>query len=190
MFRKCIILSFFLTVSVTLARQRDQMELGRLQAGAIVSFVRTEEGQWGIEISGSNILQMTQQKPAQIEIFRGQENVQQLASGYQSVQKLGDAVLAKAKIAGDSDAAFAVEDLWKVSDTELLLSRNVSVISTEPDAGFYSEIRFSTTPSVKWEDVNCLIPGLLYGQYGGRFNYSAKRFKRRRPGIRRERLRE
>ncbi|MEJ2648148.1 MAG: hypothetical protein P8016_07040, partial [Sedimentisphaerales bacterium] len=137
--------------------------------------VRTND-EWGIEITGGNSLGMAQQKPAQIELFAGAENVSQLASGYQSVQKEGDSILAKASLAGDGAAAFEVEDLWKVSGNVLSLSRNVSVTGTEPNAGFYSAIRLSTAPAIKWEDVNCLIPGLLYGKYGGRFNYSAKRF--------------
>jgi hypothetical protein len=159
-----------------LTQQIDRIDLGRLQTGAAISFVRADGGDWGIEISGGFALGMMQQKTAQIEVYRGQENVQQLSAGYQSVQKEGDAFLAKAKVAGEGPAAFEVEDLWNVSGDVLSLHRNVKVTGTEPNAGFYSAIRLSTTPTVKWEDVNCLIPGLLYGKYGGRFNYSARRF--------------
>jgi hypothetical protein len=176
MLGKWIILGLCLTVSSAFSQQSDRMELGRLQSGGTVSFVRTEGGQWGIEISGGNTLKMIQQKPAQIELYRGQENLRQLANGYQSVEKQAQAVLATAKIAGEGAASFVVEDLWNVSDAELSLYRNVKVTGTEPNAGFYSSIRLSTTSSIKWEDVNCLIPGLLYGQFGGRFNYSSKRF--------------
>jgi hypothetical protein len=176
MFRKCLTISFCLTVSAVFAQQGDRLELGRLQTGSAVSFVQADDGEWGIEISGGNSLGMAQQKPAQIEVFAGSESVSQLAAGYQSVQKEGDAFLATATVTGEGAAAFAVEDLWKVSGNVLSLSRNVSVTGTEPNAGFYSAIRLSTMPSVKWEDVNCLIPGLLYGQYGGRFSYSAKSF--------------
>ena len=176
MFIKCIIISFCLTVSAVFAQQGDRVELGRLQTGAAVSFVQADDDEWGIEITGGNSLGMAQQKPAQIELFAGAENVSHLASGYQSVQKEGDSILAKAILTGDGAAAFEVEDLWKVSGNVLSLSRNVSVTGTEPNAGFYSAIRLSTAPAIKWEDVNCLIPGLLYGKYGGRFNYSAKRF--------------
>ena len=176
MFRKCIILGFCLAISATFAQQSDQVDLGQLQNGATVSFVRIGSGDWGIEISGGNTLKMIQQKPAQIEIFRGQENVQQLSAGYQFLKKEADVILATAKVGGEDTTTFVVEDLWKVSDNLLSLNRNVSVTVTESNAGFYSAIRLLTAPTVKWEDVNCLIPGLLYGQYGGRFDYSAKRF--------------
>ena len=176
MLGKRVILGLCLIVSAAFAQQGDRVDLGRLQTGATVSFARTEEDEWSIEISGGDVPRFTQRKPAQIEVYRGQENVQQLATGYQSVKKEADAILATAMLAGEGTATFVVEDLWKVSGDVLSLHRNVKVTGTEPNAGFYSAIRLSTAPSVKWEDVNCLIPGLLYGQYGGRFNYSTKRF--------------
>ncbi len=177
--------AFGIIVSSAFAQQSDRMDLGRLQTGSTVSFVRTDADQWGIEISGGNTLKISQQKPAQIELYRGMENVQQLAAGYQSVKKQADAVLATAKVTSEGAAAFVVEDLWKVSKDELSLHRNVIVIGSETDAGFYSAIRLSTTPSVKWEDVNCLVPGLLYANpsyTGGRSptstsNYRAKRIE-------------
>jgi hypothetical protein len=53
--------------------------LGRLANGAV--FIRAGSGDWGIEISGGTAVRLTQQKPAQIEVFRGDENVRQLAAG-------------------------------------------------------------------------------------------------------------
>jgi len=152
------------------------VELGRLQTGATVSFVLAAEGGWGIEVSGSTAVRWMQPRPAQIEVFAGGQAVRQLAAGYQSLKKEGHAILATAKVAGGGQAAFVVEDLWTVSNAVLSLSRNVRVTVAEPNAGFYSAIRLSTAPTVKWEDVNCLIPGLLYGKYGGRLNTSAGRF--------------
>jgi hypothetical protein len=155
----------------------NRIELGRLGNGAVVAFIRAGSGDWGIEISGGSTPIITQQKPAQIEVYRSQENVQQLAAGCQSVQKEGDAVVAKAKLAGEGKAAFEVEDRWKISGAMLSLSRKVSVTGAEDNAGFYSAIRLTTAPTVKWEDVKCFIPGLLYNEpHGGRLNYAAKRF--------------
>ena len=184
MLGKWIILGLCLAISVTFAQQGDQVYLGQMQNGAKVSFVRTDSGDWGIDISGDTVVSMSQEKPAQIEVYRGQENVQQFAVGYQSVEKEGDSVLGKVRVGGEGEVSFAFEDLWKVSDNVLLLSRNVIVTGSEPNAGFYSAIRFSTASAVKWEDVNCLVPGLLYGNSsyaGGRSptsisNYRAKRF--------------
>ena len=51
-FRKCVIFTLCLTVSAAFAQQDDRIELGRLQTGASVSFVRAGSGDWGIEISG------------------------------------------------------------------------------------------------------------------------------------------
>lgn len=141
----------------------DRVELGRLTNGATVAFVRAGSGDWGIEISGGTAVRLMQPTPAQIEVFTGGERVRQLAAGYQAVKNENDAVVATAKMAGEGRAAFAVEDMWTVSDAVLSLKRNVSVTAAEPNAGFYSAIRLSTSPAVRWEDVNCFVPGLLYG---------------------------
>ncbi len=162
----------------------SRIVLGQLANSATVAFVRVGVGAWGIEISGGTAPRFTQQQPAQIEVFAGGENARQLGAGYQSVQKQGDAVVATAKVAGDGPAAFAVEDRWTVSDAVLSLSRKVSVTAAEPNAGFYSAIRLTTAPTVKWEDVNCLVPGLIYGNSarggrGGALAAGARRYSLR-----------
>ncbi len=142
----------------------SRIVLGRPADGAAVTFVRAGSGDWGIEISGAAAARFLQPRPAQIEVYRGGENASQLAAGYQSVQKDGDAVVARAKVAGQGKAAFAVEDRWKVAGSVLSLSRKVSVTSAEDNAGFYSAIRLVTEPTVAWTDADYLVPGLLYGE--------------------------
>ena len=162
----------------------NRIELGPLGTGAAVAFVRADSGEWGMEISGSTAPRLTQPKPAQIEVYVGADNVRRLAAGYQSVRKDADTVVANAKVGSEGPASFAVEDRWKTVGAVLSLSRTVSVIDAEDGAGFFSAIRFSTAPTVRWEDVNCLAPGLLYGDAshaGGNVptsmaNYRAKRF--------------
>ncbi|MGD0210365.1 MAG: hypothetical protein ABSC14_05235, partial [Desulfomonilia bacterium] len=162
----------------------NRIELGRLTNGAAVSFVKENSGDWGIEISGGAAPRLTQPEPAQIEVFRGGENVSDLAAGYQSVQKEAGAVIAKAKVAGGGAAAFAVEDRWTVSGAVLSLSRKVGVTAAEDNAGFFSAIRLLTAPTVQWEDADYFAPDVLYGDPshdgdrspGGTLNYRARRF--------------
>jgi hypothetical protein len=161
----------------------NRVELGRLANGAVVTFDRAGSGDWGIEISGVAAPRLTQQKPAQIEVFRGDGNVVQLAVGYQSVHKESDGVLALAKAGEGGKAEFAFEDRWKISGAVLSLSRRVTVTGTEDNAGFCSAIRLVTKPTITWPDVDYLAPGLLYGEPhtsasapGGTWNYRAKRF--------------
>jgi len=160
----------------------NSIVLGRLANGAAVAFVRTGSGGWGIEISGAALPRLMQPKPAQIEVYQAEENVRQLAAGYQSVQKEADAVVASAKVTGGGGAAFAVEDRWKISGAVLSLSRKVSVTGAENNAGFYSAIRLVTEPKLGWTDADYLAPGLLYGEPhtsagapGGSLYYRAKR---------------
>ena len=178
------LLVWLLASFVAWPQEPARLELGRLANGAAVTFTRAGSGDWGIEISGGTGPGMTQPKPAQIEVYRGQTNVQALAAGYQAVKKDADTVVATAKLAGDGQAAFTVEDRWKVSGPTLSLSRRVSVTTAEDKAGFYSAIRLVTAPAVKWEDANCLIPGMLYddpshaggSSPAGVAGYQAKRF--------------
>jgi len=173
-------LLWLLAVPLASAQQANatagiRVEVGHLANGATVAFVSADHGEFGIEISGGTAPTMTQPKPAQIEVFRGDDNVSDLAAGYQSVQKEADAVVAKATVSGGGDVAFAVEDCWTISGNVLSLHRNVKVTGTETNAGFYSAIRLVTTPAVKWDDVTCLVPGLLYGEtHGGVLNSSSK----------------
>jgi len=171
------------TMALPVQAATDRLELGNLSGGSSVVFSRSGED-WGIEVSGGSAPAMSQTKPAQIEVYRGQTNTALLATGYQSVQKEGDTVVATAKLAGQGQAAFNIEDRWKISGATLSLSRRVSVTTAEENAGFLSAIRFVTAPSVKWDDVNCLIPGMLYddpshaggNSPAGAVSYRAKHF--------------
>ena len=174
-----------LVLASALPGQQNQtpgIALGQLANGATVIFAGQASGEWGIEISGGATPRIMQPKPAQIEVYRGGESVSQLVAGYQSVQKEAGGIVARAKVAGGGEAAFAVEDHWRITETILSLNRKVSVTGAESNAGFYSAIRFSTAPTVAWTDVDYLVPGLLYGEPhtretapGGAVNLRAKR---------------
>lgn len=164
----------------------NRMVLGQLADGAVVAFVRSGSSDWGLEISGASVPRITQPQPAQFEIYRGGENVQQLTVGYQQVLKVVGAVVASAKVKGEGPAEFAVEDRWTVAGNVLSLSRKVSVMGAEEGAGFYSAIRLMTDPGISWSDADYLAPGLLYGAPhtrptapGGSLSYDAKRFSMR-----------
>ena len=165
--------------------QSNRLVLGQMKNGDNISFVRSGAGDWGIEVSGHPAPWMRQQKPAQIEIFRGEEDISDLASGYQSVQKEDGGIVAKATVAEEGGAAFAFLDRWKIAGDVVTLSRKVTVTRGEENAGFYSAIRLSTAPTVSWSDLDYLAPGVLYGDPfhvadsspGGSLNYRAKRFE-------------
>jgi hypothetical protein len=183
MFIKNIIIASFITISTVLAQNESRVELGKMQTGASVSFIRSAESNWGIEITAGSSQYLTQSKPAQIEVFRSENNISHIASGYQSVKKKANVVVAYAEILLGGETFFDVEDRWSISGAQLTLNRNVKVTGTIDSAGFYSAINLLTEPAVKWEEVKYLIPGLLYGEphtranaLGGSMNYNAKRF--------------
>jgi hypothetical protein len=183
MFQKCVLFGLGFAVSAAFAQPSGRLDLGILSNGATVSFVREAGGEWGIEISGGQAPPFAQPKPAQIEVFRGGETAVLLAAGYRSVRKEADTVVAEAEVTGAGRAVFSVEDSWSVSGAVLSLGRKTTVTAAEDGAGFSSAIRFSSAPSVGWDEVHCLIPGLHYfaphtrdGAPGGRLHDQAKCF--------------
>ena len=162
-----------------------RIPLGLLTNGAEVTFVRSGSGAWGIEISGDAVQPVSQEKPAQIEVYRSNENVQDFSAGYQSVRKESSAILARSTVSGGGDAVFTVEDRWTIAGNVVLLDRKVRVTGGEAKAGFSSAIRLSTASTVTWPDANYFAPGLLYGDPtydgdsspGGELNYRAKHFE-------------
>lgn len=182
----------FLTVSLSFALQKQssalpasRILLGQMTNGARVSFVRSASGTWGIEVSENAAPWMMQEKLAQIEIFRSEGDVSDVAAGYESVQREAGGVAAKARVAGESGARFLFTDRWKIANDVLILSRTVTVTRGEENAGFYSAIRFLTAPAVSWSDLDYLAPGVLYGDPshvgdsapGGTLNDRARRFE-------------
>ena len=63
--------------------------------------------------------------------------------------------------------SFAFVDVWRINGASLLLSRNVVVKGSDPNAGFFSAVRLATAPTVKWEDATYFVPGLFYGENRG-----------------------
>jgi hypothetical protein len=165
-------------------QNRHRADLGNLQTGTTVSFIRNNVDEWGIIIINYSDTLLTQQHPVQIEIFRSQENVHQLAAGYKSVKKKKNSVIARAKLVSGSGAEFDIEDQWNISGNVLSLIRKVTVKGTEDSTGFYSAIKFSTPSAFKWDDADYFAPDVLYGDPtydgetspGGTLAYKAKCF--------------
>jgi hypothetical protein len=184
MFSKYAIFGLCLTLLSACGQQGHRVDLGNLQTGATVLFVRADGGEWGINILNGTDMLLMQQKPAQIEVFKGKENVLKLAAGYKSVKKETNTVIARVKVATEGEVEFNIEDRWNISGDVLSLKRKVTVTGTEDSAGFYSAIRLSTPPSVKWEDADYFAPDVLYGDPtfdgetspGGTLAYKAKCF--------------
>jgi len=177
-------LVWLLAASAAFGQQgTDRVELGRFAGGAIVSFVHAAEGGWGIEIAGGVAPRLVQPKPARLEVFRTEGDTRQLAAGYKTVQRRESGVDALADIPCGNDVVFRVQDRWTLSGTVVSVDRKVNVTGSA-EGGFTSSVMLTVDPSVAWSDVNCLAPGLLYGDPtydgarspGGTQNHAARRF--------------
>jgi len=181
MFSRWVALALCLTVSVAFAQKNDRIELGKFKTGAMVSFVRTAGGEWGIEISGAP--RIIQQKPARLEIFQKEGGIRKLEAGYKMVQQENSGIIARAEVAYGDSVVFRVEDHWSMDGATVSVNRKVEVVGSAP-GGFNSSITLAVDSSISWPDVNCLTPGALYGDPtndgdrspGGTLNYAARRF--------------
>jgi hypothetical protein len=132
MFGKIVIFGLCLAGSAVLAQQGDRVDLGILQTGAMVSFVRTAEGEWGIEISGAAAPMMRQQKPVQIQVLRPEEDIYELAAGYRTVQQSASDIEACAEITTGENVIFRVQDRWCRNGAVVSMRRRVQVVGNAP----------------------------------------------------------
>jgi hypothetical protein len=184
MFCKFTVFGICMTLLSACSQQGSRVDLGNLKSGATVIFIKDSGGQWGIEITEGTTPKLMQQKPAQIEVYKDKDNMVQLASGYKSVKKELDTIIARVKLSTKGGAKFTIEDHWNISGDVLSLKRKVIVTGTEDSTGFLSAIRLSTPASVKWEDADYFAPDVLYGDPtydgdtspGGTLAYKAKCF--------------
>ena len=183
MFPKAVILLLFLTISSVFAQQGDRIQLGNLQTGTIVSFVRSPGGEWGIEISGGVVPNLIQKKPARLEIFLSEKKILELNAGYNTIQKSDSGIDADAEIEYGEKVVFNIHDVWSMKGAVLSVHREVEVTGDAP-GGFNSSVVFIVDSSVHWNDINCMAPGALYGDPtydgdrspGGTLNNAAHRF--------------
>jgi len=183
MFCKCVILGLYLTLSVACTQQSKQVNLGVLKTGAKVSFVRSAEGVWGIEIAGSAAPRILQTKPARLEIFQTEFDIRELATGYKTIQKSDSVIEALAEISYGDNVVFHVRDYWSLNGEVISVQRKVEVAGNA-QGGFNSSVVLTVDNSVGWIDVNYLAPGALYGDPtfdgerspGGKLNYDSRRF--------------
>ncbi len=178
---RCVLAGIGLAGPALLAQPVARVDLGRLPTGATVSFIRTG-GEWGIQIAGGPAPRVFQPKPARLEIFRAEDDIRQIAAGYNSVRRTADGVEARVEIPYGAGAAFHVADQWSLRGSVVSLRREVGVKGNAA-GGFYSYVVFTVDPAVGWPDINYLAPGAMYGDpsyngersAGGTLNYAARR---------------
>jgi hypothetical protein len=185
MLQKYVLLGLYLGGS-SFAQPGNRVNLGRLQTGATVSFVRSTADGWGMEIAGAAAPRIRQPKPAKLEVLRSGDDIRQLAAGYRTAIMTAAGVEGRADIAYTEGVVFHVNDQWSMSGSTVSVRRKVEVTGNTP-GGFDSSVEFTVDPSVGWADVNYMAPGTLYGDPtydgagspGGTANYAAHRFMMR-----------
>ena len=106
MFGRWLILGLCLSVSTAFAQQNNRVKLGRMQTGAIVTFIRSSGGEWGIEITGGEAPRIMQPKPCILQVFQAEDDIRELASGYNIVKQTTSGVDARTEIAYGENVVF------------------------------------------------------------------------------------
>ena len=177
----CLLLAAGWPAPAAIGQQGTRLNVGRLETGAMATFTRDAGGEWGIEIAGGPAPRVAQAKPARIEVYRADNDIEELAAGYKSVRKTAAGVDAEADVACGKDVMFHVHDKWSVNSAVLSLHRDVAV-KGNAEGGFYSAIDFAVNTSSAWPDINFMAPGAIYGDPtydgdhspGGTLNYAAR----------------
>ncbi|HYQ59275.1 MAG TPA: hypothetical protein VEP89_18155 [Draconibacterium sp.] len=161
--KKLVIILTVFTLYFSACTPKSSHKLGEISTGTLVSLVKDTSGVWGLEITDKNKVLLNQPQPVQIEIYQSENEIQQLSTGYTSVNNNNGIATAEATIETESGTSFQVTDQWEIVDQMLTIKRTLSVVGTQAEAGFSSAISLLTSPEIGWEDVNFLAPGLLYG---------------------------
>ncbi|NLT52413.1 MAG: hypothetical protein GXX85_16035 [Ignavibacteria bacterium] len=178
--KKYYFLIYLFLFSFSFAQHPNSVEL---KSGDLtLSFIPKSNDKWSVQISNDKNLKITQNIAAIIEICKNENEIISLTSEYKNVEKSGVVVKANAEITYDKNVIFNINDKWEISNGIVLFARNISVKGNSSD-GFNSSISFAIDKSVKWEDIQCMLPGALYGDPtyngdrspGGTMNYAAKR---------------
>ena len=180
---KSIPVILFLVISLACAHQDERVNLGKLQTDAVISFIRNMDGEWGLEIAGNAAPLLTQKKPAQIEVYQGEDTIDKLSAGYITIEQKNADIYANTQIKYCEGIVFDIHDVWSLNGAVISVSRKVDVTGDAP-GGFNSSVGFMIDTSVNWSDVNFMAPGALYGDPiyngerspGGTLNYAAKRY--------------
>src|ERR1700690_3332046 len=84
-----------------LAQKDAAVSLGRLSTGALVRFVKSPSGDWGIDVAGKGAPHLSQPQPARFEIYTGavpspvsDADIKTIAGGYRTVTQSADGVTA------------------------------------------------------------------------------------------------
>jgi hypothetical protein len=180
--KKLFIFLTLLNFLVSLPAQQRK-DLSTLEKSEKVSFVKTENGSWGIEIQRGESPCICQPTPAMIEVCKAEDDICRFSAGYESVTKSATGMTARANIRYTEAVIFHVNDSWSITGSVLTVKRTVEVEGNSPE-GFNSSVVLTLDPSVGWSDVNCLAPGALYGDPsfdgelspGGTANYASHQF--------------
>jgi hypothetical protein len=164
------------------AHSAARVELGQLPTGATAAFVQNSAGGWGMEIAGSSAPAIVQSKPARIEVCRSDSDIRHLAVAYKTVRKSAAGVDATATISEAGKVLFRIVDHWTINGAVVSVKRQVEAAQNAA-GGFASSIAFSIDPSVAWNDVKFLAPGIVYADPtfdgerspGGTLNFAARR---------------
>lgn len=160
-------------------------ELGRTPQGTAVTFVRGADG-WGLTITSAQGPLAAQPHPADIALYRGDAPVRSLSVAYNSVTRVTGGIEAVAQVADGGRPLFRFHDTWSIEGAVVTVRRRVEVLTSTP-GGFDSAFGWTLAPTIGWQDMKVMAPGIIYGDPshdgerspGGTLAYRARRLELR-----------
>jgi hypothetical protein len=138
-----------------------QRRIGRV--GEKARFVANKaRGKWGLAVTGAGMASVVQPQPIILEFYKAPDTISRRASGYDRLETSAAGALGVAHVDGPDKTQFTVEDRWTVHETEIRLSRRLTVAGSA-NYGFLSSITFSHPEAHSRAEVDYFAPGIIYG---------------------------
>ena len=158
--------------------------LGQLVTAARVLASRSPSGQWGLSIESPGRASMAQAQPVRLQVYADESSIADLNAGYRIVRETPAGLVGEAEVSPCDGVTLHVEDLWSLADSELVVSRRLSV-KGNASGGFLSGISLLTVSDLLWTDADYFCPGVIYRAPdilldhapGGKINYQAGRIE-------------
>ena len=117
---------------------------------------------WGIRIEQKGKVILSQLNPVHIELYMDSLPGLISESPYESIEKSGMRITAKASITPIEGVEFDVTDNWQLLDSALVCDRKV-VVNGNARGGFLTCVSFITASEYKRQEADIFVPGMIYG---------------------------
>ncbi len=153
-----LIVSFF--AILLLFSCRNKKMIGVLKNGAEVCLLKNKDNKWELAVNDKSLAAVSSSSVCGIELFKSEDSITEIMSGYDSFQKTNDGFIGQGKI-NASSVEFIFNDHWKINENILTLHRIVKVQGSH-SGGFLSSVELQTKQPFNRDSIGVFAPGMIY----------------------------